>query len=91
MLSVDGLYKNSGVLMSELEAQYPGGLKVEFVNVKEQAGALERYGIKVIPAQIFYSPDRKELYRHTGVMRTRDVVAKWVELGYDVAALSRKR
>ena len=72
-------------VMEELEQQYPGALRIEFVNVKDDPDNAAQYGVKVIPTQIFYSPEGKELYRHTGVFPTRDVAAKWKELGYDLA------
>ena len=71
-------------VMSELKEQFPGKLEVQFINVNEDRDAARRYGITIIPAQIFYSPEGKELYRHTGFFSTKDVVAKWRELGYDL-------
>jgi thioredoxin 1 len=72
-------------VMEELEQQYPGALRIEFVNVRDDPDNAAQYGVRVIPTQIFYSPEGKELYRHTGVFPTRDVVAKWKELGYELA------
>ena len=69
-------------VMAELENKYPGAFTIEFVNVKENPAQAERYDIRIIPSQIFYSPDGRELYRHTGVFRTEDVIAKWAELGF---------
>ena len=69
-------------VMAELEQKYPSAMTVEFVNVQEQPGAAQRYGIQTIPTQIFFSPDGRELYRHIGVFRTEAVVAKWAELGF---------
>jgi thioredoxin 1 len=76
-------------VMGELEAQYPGKLRIEFVNIKDDPDALASYGISVIPAQIFKSPDGRELFRHKGFFSTKDVVAKWKELGYDLGAPAR--
>jgi len=72
-------------VMAELEQQYPGALKIDFVNVKEDPEQLEKYGVKIIPTQIFYSPEGTELFRHTGVFQTQAIVAKWKELGYELA------
>lgn len=69
-------------VMEELEARCPDTLKVEFVHTGEDPEAAERLGIRAIPTQLFYAPDGKELFRHTGVMRAGDVVAKWAELGF---------
>ncbi len=69
-------------VMQELEATYPDSLKVQFINTHDDPDAAERMNIRSIPTQIFFAPDDKELFRHSGVMRTGDVVAKWAELGF---------
>lgn len=73
-------------VMKELEAQYASALLIEFVNVHDQPAAMDTYGINVIPTQIFFAPDGKELFRHVGVMRAEAVVSKWSELGYPLVA-----
>jgi thioredoxin 1 len=72
-------------VMEELEQRYPGAMIVEFVNVNSQPEEARRYGIQIIPTQIFYSPDGRELFRHVGVFRAEEVVAKWAELGFPMA------
>lgn len=69
-------------VMAELEQKYPGAMAVEFVNVHDDPDAMARFGVKVIPSQIFYDPQGRELFRHTGVMRADAIIAKWAELGF---------
>ena len=68
-------------VLAELEARYPDSLKVEFINSHDNPDVAEKLNITAIPSQIFYSPGGQEIFRHTGVMRTDAVVAKWKELG----------
>jgi thioredoxin 1 len=35
----------------------------------------------VIPTQIFYNAEGKELFRHVGFFGKEDILAKWKELG----------
>lgn len=70
------------VVMGELERGYGGQLAVEFVNVEEKPDETAKYGVKVIPTQVFLAPDGRELYRHTGYLATQAIVAKWRELGF---------
>ncbi len=72
-------------VMADLERRYPGAVQIEFVNVKDDPDKLDQFGVKVIPTQIFFSPEGKELFRHTGVYPVEAIVAKWKELGYDLA------
>lgn len=69
-------------VMAELESKYPGAFVIEFVNVQERQAELQRYGVQIIPSQIFFAPDGRELYRHTGVFRANEIIAKWAELGF---------
>ncbi len=69
-------------VMEELKQKYPGAFIVDFVNVKENPAEADKYGIQIIPSQIFYAPDGRELFRHTGVFRADEIIAKWAELGY---------
>jgi len=72
-------------VMDELRQTYPTALTVEFVNVNEQRDAMARFQTQVIPTQIFFSPDGKELFRHVGVIRADAVASKWAELGFPLA------
>ena len=69
-------------VMDELERSYTDDLAVEFINVQEQQGAVERYGVQIIPTQLFLAADGRELYRHTGFLSAEAIVGKWRELGY---------
>jgi thioredoxin 1 len=69
-------------VMEELKQKYPGAFIVDFVNVKEDPEETQQYKIRIIPTQIFYAPDGRELYRHEGVFRTEEIIAKWAELGF---------
>lgn len=73
-------------VMEELKQKYPGAMTVEFVNVRENPAEAQSYGIQMIPTQIFFGPDGRELYRHIGVFRTDAVIAKWAELGFKFKA-----
>jgi thioredoxin 1 len=69
-------------VVAELESGYGHQLAVEFINVQQQEDATRRYGVKVIPTQVFLDPEGKELFRHTGFFATEAIVAKWRDLGY---------
>jgi thioredoxin 1 len=69
-------------VVAELESGYGHQLAVEFINVQQQEEASRRYGVRVIPTQVFLDPEGKELFRHTGFYGTEAIVAKWRELGY---------
>lgn len=68
-------------VLDALKKKYAGGLNVEFIDVWKNPDAAKAYGVTVIPTQIFYDADGKELFRHEGFFAKADILAKWKELG----------
>lgn len=71
-------------VLAELKTNYLGKLEVEFIDVWKNPDAAKKYGIEVIPTQIFYSAQGKELFRHIGFFSKDDILAKWKELGVNL-------
>jgi thioredoxin 1 len=71
-------------ILEELRTEYAEELKVVFIDVKMEREAAERNGIRVIPTQIFYSAEGKELFRHEGFYSKEEILEKWKELGVDL-------
>ncbi len=71
-------------ILKELKREYEDRMAVEVIDVRVNRSAGVDYGIKIIPTQIFFSPDGQELFRHEGFMSKEDILAKWKELGIDV-------
>ena len=71
-------------ILEELKKEYAGRMNVEFIDVWVNPDAAKPYGIEVIPTQIFYNADGKELFRHVGFFAKEDILAKWKELGVDL-------
>lgn len=68
-------------ILEELKEEYQGKFDVVFIDVWENKSAGDRYGIRVIPTQIFFDADGKELFRHEGFYSKEDILGKWKELG----------
>ena len=68
-------------ILTELEKEYAGQLKVVFIDVWKNREEGARYGIRVIPTQIFFDASGKELFRHEGFYAKKDILAQWAELG----------
>ena len=72
-------------ILEELKAEYAGKLNVVFIDVWENPEASKQHGINLIPTQIFLDADGKELFRHEGFFSREDILAKWKELGVELA------
>jgi len=71
-------------MLEELKKEYAGTLQVDFIDVWKKPEEAKKYGIKIIPTQIFFDASGKELFRHEGFMSKEDILAKWKELGIDI-------
>jgi thioredoxin 1 len=70
-------------ILDELEVEYAGSMKVEFIDVWQDTSAGKKYGIDLIPTQIFFDADGKELFRHEGFYPKEKILAKWKEHGIE--------
>lgn len=73
--------KRTKPILAELTREYADQFTVVFIDVWEDKAAAEPYGIRLIPTQIFYSAEGKELFRHEGFYGKKEILAKWRELG----------
>lgn len=67
-------------ILEELKTELQGKVSVEFIDVYRDPTAADKFGIEVIPTQVFLDATGKELFRHTGVFEKADILAKMREL-----------
>ncbi len=72
-------------ILEELKSEYEGKLIIEFIDVWKNPDEAPKYGIKLIPTQIFFDASGKELFRHEGFFSREDILSKWKELGVDLS------
>lgn len=68
-------------ILADLKNQYAGRMTVEFIDIWKNPAAGEKYAVEMIPTQIFFDAEGRELFRHTGFLAKEDILAKWKELG----------
>lgn len=68
-------------IMEELEKEYKDRAAIVFIDVWENPDAGPKYGIKLIPTQIFYNAKGKEISRHEGFLEKEAIVATLTKLG----------
>lgn len=66
-------------ILDALREEYKGRLDVEFIDVWKNRSAAQPYGIRVIPTQILYDRDGKELWRHEGFISKEDLQKLFAE------------
>jgi len=68
-------------ILEKLEKDYKGRAAIVFLDVWKEPDQAKRFGIKVIPTQIFYDKQGNEVLRHTGFMSEEAIVAQLKKMG----------
>ena len=68
-------------ILDDLKKKYEGKINVLFVHVNKEPILAARYGIEVIPVQVFFDNNGKEVLRHTGFFPQEEIENKLVEKG----------
>ena len=71
-------------ILDELRKEYPGALQVDFIDVTKDRENATKFGLRVIPTQVFLDHNGKELFRHEGFFPKEEILAKWKELGVNL-------
>lgn len=76
--------KKMAPILEELRKEYEGQFRVDFVDVwlPENEAEARRHNIQLIPTQIFFDGQGKELFRHEGFYSKEDILSKWKDLGF---------
>ena len=61
-------------IMKEIAAEYKGQVQVIFYDVWKNPEPGRKYGIQLIPTQVFMDKNGKELFRHTGLFPKPELV-----------------
>lgn len=60
-------------ILKELKQEYEGKAAIVFLDVWEDRTLASRFGIQVIPTQIFYDRQGKEFLRHQGFLSKENI------------------
>jgi thioredoxin 1 len=71
-------------ILERLKKEYAGIFNVEFIDVRQNPDTWEKYGIRVIPTQIFFDADGKEHFRHEGFFSGEDILSTWKKFDINV-------
>ena len=71
-------------ILDGLKTEYTGKLDVEVIDVWENPQEGEKYGINLIPTQIFYDPEGNEFYRHEGFFSKEEILNEFKKKGIEL-------
>ena len=70
-------------VLESLHAGYSEQFQVEFKDVTLKPEIGRKHHIKLIPTQIFFAADGREIFRHEGFFPEAEIISQWQRLGYD--------
>jgi len=68
-------------ILEEVAHEYRGRLVVELIDVGEHPQAVSRYGMRVMPTQVFFDQEGNEVWRHEGFLPKEGIIEKLTEMG----------
>jgi thioredoxin 1 len=68
-------------ILETLKEKYKSKANVVVVQTGEEPILAARYGIEVIPLQIFYDKTGKEVFRHTGFFSQEEIEKQLSQMG----------
>jgi len=68
-------------IMKELAKEYAGTIQVVFYDVWKDPAAARKYGIQLIPTQVFIDQGGKEIFRHVGFFAKEEMLSMLKEKG----------
>ena len=68
-------------IMKEIAQEYAGTIQVVFYDVWKDPTPARKYGIQLIPTQVFVNPQGREIFRHVGFFPKADILKMLKEKG----------
>ncbi len=68
-------------IMREIAAEFAGAVQVVFYDVWKDPVPARKYGIQLIPTQVFIGRDGKEIFRHVGLFPKKEIVGMLKDKG----------
>lgn len=60
-------------VLESVREKYKGKLRVSFIDIKEEQEKAQEAKIELIPTQIFYDSEGKEVFRHQGFFSEEEI------------------
>ncbi len=68
-------------ILDKLQKDYKDKAAIVVIDVYKHNDQVQRFGIRAIPTQIFFDPNGKEVYRHTGFMSEKAIAEQLTKMG----------
>jgi len=73
--------KKMAPILDSLKIVYQGRAEIEFIDIRKNMAAAREHGVTMIPTQIFFDVEGKEVSRHIGFFPADSIVARLSLIG----------
>ena len=70
-------------ILEEITEEYRGRVVVDVIDIGDKPEAVQQYGMRVMPTQIFFDADGAEVWRHEGFLPKEAIIEKLTEMGVE--------
>jgi thioredoxin 1 len=70
-------------VLDEVKKMYEGKAVVKIIDINDNPQEANKYGVRLIPTQIFLDKDGKEVFRHEGFFPKEDIVKVFKDMGVE--------
>ena len=74
--------KTMAPILEKLDSDLEGQCEIVFIDAWKTPQESKKYGIKVIPTQVFFGPDGEEFFRHEGFFSREDILNTFTQHGF---------
>ncbi len=71
-------------VLLDLKQDYQHVFSIHYYDMHKHENVEEKFDIRIVPTQVFYASDGRELFRHEGYISDQNILKQWQELGYEV-------
>lgn len=68
-------------ILASLKKQYAGKVNIVFVHVRKEQVLAARFGVEIIPVQVFFDRSGREVFRHEGFFSKEEIVSQLAKMG----------
>jgi len=70
-------------ILTPMIAEYAGRVDIRIIDIYQERKLSDEAGIRIIPTQVFYDKEGKELFRHVGLYPRDSILARFREYGWE--------
>ncbi len=76
-------------ILAELQKEYADRFETIVIDVWKTYSEAQKYGVQVIPTQVFFDAEGNELSRHEGFLSREDILKTWQRHGFDFGPIEK--